>query len=286
MSNQVAIRMLSQPQDELICDRLSHIYNYEAGGIASNSLVSARLIDGDRGRITAEQVLENINPPDDYYARTSLVVLENTVNKGGGSIYDLEEIQKIALVCKENQLKIHLDGARLFNAVVEKKQDPKEYGSLFDSISICLSKGLGCPAGTLLLSSEKYIKQARRIRKGFGGGMRQAGFLAAAGIYALDHQVERLMEDHAKARIIASILEKKSFVTGILPVDTNIVIFETDPQIPVDGLLNKLSENCIMGVKFGKNLVRFVTHLHFDDNQLQQFEEKFSRLEFISSGKI
>ena len=273
MTNQIAIRVHTQPQDEIICDRKSHIYNYEGGGIAYNSMASVRLLGGDGGRFTAEQVEANINPDDIHYPITSLVSLENTVNKGGGSIYNLEEIKRISTLCRERQLKMHLDGARLFNALVATGQSPQEHGSFFDSISLCLSKGLGAPVGSVLIGSNQFIKKAMRVRKVMGGGMRQAGYLAAAGIYALENHVLRLKEDHDRAKKIASILKQKSFVASVLPVETNIIIFTVDYPHGVDQLLLALEYKGILAVKFGKKEVRLVTHLNFDDRQLDEFEK-------------
>ncbi len=203
MTNQIAIKCHTQPGDEVICDESSHVYQYEGGGIAFNSGASVKLLNGDKGRITAEQVLAAIQPDDAHRPHTSLVSLENTSNRGGGSCYDLEEIKKIKAVCAEKKLAFHLDGARLWNALVAKNETPKQYGEAFDSISVCLSKSLGCPVGSLLLGKKDLVKKARRIRKVFGGGMRQAGFLAAAGIYALQNNIERLSEDHKHAKQIA-----------------------------------------------------------------------------------
>ena len=205
----------------MICDENAHVYQYEGGGIAFNSSASVKLLTGDRGRITAKQVKAAINPNDNHKAHTSLVCLENTSNRGGGSCYDFEEIKRISQVCTENNLRFHLDGARLFNALVEKNETTKQYGEIFDSISICLTKGLGCPVGSVLIGKSDFIKKARRVRKVLGGGMRQAGFLAAAGIYALQNHVARLKEDHDHARQIADALRAKNFVKMILPVETN-----------------------------------------------------------------
>jgi threonine aldolase len=217
MTNQIAIKCHTQPGDEVICEAGSHIYQYEGGGIAFNSGASAKLITGDRGRITAQQVVESINNADDVHkAKSSLVSLENTANRGGGSCYNLEEIKRIKQVCDQHSLLLHLDGARLFNALVAKKEKPEEYGTLFHSISICLSKGLGCPVGSLLVGTQDFIKKSKRIRKLFGGGMRQAGYLAAAGIYALQHQIERLQTDHDHAKQIEIALRKKEFIGTIL----------------------------------------------------------------------
>lgn len=269
MTNQIAINVHTNPGDEVICDRLSHIYNYEGGGIASNSGVSTRLLAGDKGRFVASDVIENINPDNIHFPITSLVSIENTCNKGGGSIWDIESIKEIAEVCKKRKLKLHLDGARLFNALAETKEDPNDYGNLFDSISICLSKGLGAPIGSLLLGSSEFIKKARRIRKVFGGAMRQVGYLAAAGIYALDNNIERLEQDHKRAKIIENTLHKLSYIKSIYPVETNLIVFELEKDMNVNQLLKKLEEKEILVIKTGHQLIRMVTHLGFDDDMLE-----------------
>ena len=261
MSNQIAIRVHTQPGDEVICDRTSHVYQYEGGGIASNSGSQVRLIDGDRGKITAEAILLSINPDDVHKAHTSLVCLENTSNRGGGSCYDLKEIEKIRAICDEHSLLLHLDGARLFNALVAKKQSPKEYGRLFHSISVCLNKGLGCPVGSILISDGASIKKARRIRKVFGGGMRQAGYMAATGVYALNNHIERLELDHQNARLIAAALAKKEFTGEILPVETNIIIFSIKPPYTPSGLVQKFRESNIILLAISPSQIRMVMHL-------------------------
>lgn len=273
MTNQIAIRLHTRPQTEVICHQYSHIYLYEGGGIMSNSLASVKLLTGDLGKITAAQIAESINPDDVHAPETTLVSLENTMNKGGGSIYTLDEIKPIQALCTEKGLKLHLDGARLFNALVESGESPADWGAHFDTISICLSKGLGCPIGSVLLGTKADMKRARKVRKVFGGGMRQAGFLAAAGIYALDNHVNRLKEDHIRARALGEILRTQSFVTETLPVSTNIVIARLDGITPEE-LLKKLAEKNIKAVKFGKDLVRFVTHYDFGDEELEEFGER------------
>jgi threonine aldolase len=261
MSNQIAIKCHTQPGDEVICEKSSHVYIYEGGGIAFNSGSQVKALDGDLGRITASQVSLSINPDDVHRARTSLVSLENTCNRGGGAYYDLEEIRKIKQVCSDNQLKLHLDGARLFNALVATGQTAKEYGQVFDSISVCLNKGLGCPIGSILMGPAAFIRQARRVRKAFGGGLRQAGFMAAAGIYALENNVARLAIDHEHARRLGAALEKKDFVRSIMPVATNIVIFEVDQNGCARELAQQLKEKGILAIAIAANQIRFVTHL-------------------------
>lgn len=261
MTNQIAIKCHTQPGDEVICDYDAHIYQYEGGGIAFNSGASVKLLSGDRGRINAEQVKAAINPDDVHRADTSLVCLENTSNRGGGSCYDWQTIESIAAVRKEHNLAFHLDGARLYNALVATGQTTLQYGQTFDSISICLSKSLGCPVGSLLLGKTAFIKKARRIRKVFGGGMRQAGFIAAAGIYALDNNVTRLQQDHDHAQQIAQVLVSKDFVARLLPVETNIIIFELHESDGAPAFVAKLKEKNILAYAIAPNRVRLVLHL-------------------------
>lgn len=272
MTNQLAIRTHTRPGDDVICDQLSHIYLYEGGGIAVNALASVSLAQGKRGKLTADLVREHIQPDDVHKPITRLVCLENTVNKGGGCFYTIPEIAAIKQVCDEHGLILHLDGARLFNALIETGESTEAYGTLFDSISICLSKGLGCPVGSLLLGTSAFIKQARRYRKLMGGGWRQAGFLAAAGIYALDHHINRLKLDHTRARRIGVLLETLPEVEEIYPIDTNIVIFRLPETILAADYVSTLATRGIQAVAFGKHLVRFVTHLDFTDEQLAQVE--------------
>jgi threonine aldolase len=272
MTNQIAINVHTRPGDEVLCDITSHIYNYEGGGIASNSGVQAQLIQGQEGRITAGQILENIKPAYDWMTRTTLVSIENTGNKAGGSYYTLEQMKDLSEVCKQQQLSYHLDGARIFNAIVENNYRPSDLGKLFDSISICLSKGLGAPVGSLLLGNKEFIHKARRVRKVFGGGMRQAGYLAAAGIYALDHHVERLKEDHKRAKELERIVSNLTAVEDVVPVYTNIVIFNLRKEIQPHEFIHKLLAKGIKASAFGKQAIRFVTHLDFTDEMLEKTE--------------
>jgi len=278
MTNQIAINVHTKPGDEVICDVNSHIYNYEGGGISKNSGVQAKLLQGDRGRISAAQIKDNINASYDWLTNTSLVELENTVNKAGGSYYEMNELKEISSFCRTSKIKLHLDGARLFNALVETKEDAKQHGTLFDSISICLSKGLGTPSGSVLLGNTEFIKQARRVRKVFGGGMRQVGFLAAAGIYALDHNVNRLSEDHKRAKQIGDTLKNLNWVKAIMPVDTNIVIFDLKEGITAEGFIAKMTEKQIKVSAFGKQTIRMVTHLDFTDEMLSRLIEILKKL--------
>lgn len=265
MTNQAAIRVHVRPGDEVICDQTAHIYNYEGGGVAANSGASIKVVYGDRGIMTPEMVVRSINPDDYHYPASRLLSIENTSNKGGGSIYTLAQMKKLSEVARTNNLKVHLDGARIFNALVELEEDPASLGSLFDSISICLSKGLGAPIGSLLLGNKEFIQKARRVRKMMGGGMRQAGYAAAACIYALDNHVERLKQDHGRARQIGAAMEKLSYIESILPVDTNILIFKLNGDVDQDKFMKHLKDNDILTVSLDPQVIRMVTHLDFDD---------------------
>jgi threonine aldolase len=268
MTNQIAIKCHTRPGDEVICDNMSHVYIYEGGGIAFNSGCQVRPIEGDRGRINARQVKDSINPDDSHKAITRLVSVENTANRGGGSCYQLTELQNIKEVCLENNLRFHLDGARLFNAIVENQENPKDYGLLFDSISVCLSKGLGAPVGSVLLGNREFIRKARRVRKVFGGGMRQAGYLAAAGIFALQNNVERLSMDHLYAKQIAEALLKKSFTGKMMPVETNIIIFEVVGHYTAKSLAEALKAHDILVIAISATQVRMVFHLDISEKMV------------------
>lgn len=268
MTNQLAIKTHTQAGDEVICEELSHVYQYEGGGIASNSGCSVKLLQGNRGRISASQVLAAINPEDVHKPISRLISLENTCNRGGGACYDFKEFEEIQKIAKTHHLGLHLDGARIFNAIVHKKEDSKQYGKVFDSISICLSKGLGAPVGSVLVGEAAFIKKARRWRKVFGGGMRQAGSLAAAGIYALDHHVDRLKQDHQKALLIKDALVKKDFVTEVFEVETNIVIAKIEGKYNATQLASLLKEHHILVIAMTPALVRFVLHLDITDEML------------------
>lgn len=278
MTNQTAIKVHTQPGDELLCDVTAHVYNYEGGGIAFNSGVQTKLIPGDNGRFTAKQLEQTLHPYADWLPRTSLVSIENTSNRGGGAYYKIKNVKEIAQVCKKHKLALHMDGARIFNALAETGENPKEYGKVCDSISICLSKGLGAPVGSVLLGSNDFIAKARRIRKLLGGGMRQGGYLAAAGIYALDNNIKRLKEDHQRAKHIAKILANKSYVMNMLPVETNIIIFSLNASIPADKFTGELKKNNILVSSIGNNALRIVTHLDFNDKMLKVVEQTLIKL--------
>ena len=277
-TNQIAINVHVRPGGEVICHQDSHVFKYEGGGIAKNSGASVRLLQGDRGRITAEQIAEWINPDDVHFPVTQLVSIEDTSNRGGGAIYDFEEIKRIKKLCEQHNLPLHLDGARLFNSLVETGIDYKEYASQFDSISICLSKGLGAPVGSLLLGKADFIKKARRVRKVMGGGMRQAGFLAAAGIYALDNNISRLKTDHDHAKMLEKVLVDLPWVKEMIPVETNIVVPIIHDHSKRDVIIQQLFEKGIKCMAFGPGMIRFVTHL---DVSREDIEETIGILEQV-----
>lgn len=281
MTNQIGIKLLTQPYDEVICYKGAHIYRYEGGGLAGNSLISTRLVDGDRGRMSISDIEGNINNyQDPHQARTSVVALENTIVREGGSYYSLDQIKPISDFSRSKGLGMHLDGARFFNATVKTGDDPKEFGKYFDTISVCLSKGLGAPVGSVILCSKKSELQARRIRKVFGGGMRQAGFMAAAASHALDHHIGRLQKDHDRAAVLGKALSGLDWVASVMPVDTNIVIFSTGKGVSPEQVLQKLGEHNIKALKFGPQEIRMVTHLDFCDDMLNKTVEVFRKISF------
>ncbi len=271
MANQTALKLHTQPGEQVICDKTAHIYNYEAGGASFNSGISCKLVDGNRGMFTAQQVEEAINPDAFYYAKTTLVEVENTANRGGGSCWDFEELKKIRQVCDTHKLGYHLDGARLWNALVEKDETTMQYGKLFDTISVCLSKGLGCPIGSVLIGDEALMKNAVRIRKVFGGNMRQVGYLAAAGLYALENNISRLKDDHSKAKDIETVLKTLPFIQSVEPVETNIIIFELQKGISESAFVQKLDDNGIKIIGMGSGKLRIVTHLDYTNVMHDKF---------------
>lgn len=281
MANQAAIKLHTQPGEQLIADKYAHIYNYEGGGVSFNSGVSCRLLDGNRGMITAEQVEAAINPPDFYHSPlTTLVSLENTTNKGGGACYEMEDLIAIQKVCQKHGLKYHLDGARLWNALVAKNQDPLQYGKLFDTISICFSKGMGTPIGSVLLMAEQDYAKVMRIRKVLGGGMRQVGYIAAAAIYALENNIERLAEDHRRAKELGMVLAKTNWVQTVEEVETNIVIFSVLPHIQDEWVMEKLKQKNISISSLGKGKLRMVTHLDYNEVLHTYVLEAIEKIQF------
>jgi threonine aldolase len=269
MTNQIAVKAHTQPLDEIICDKLCHIYNYETGGWAFHSGVSVRLTDGDRGIMTPAQIEACVLPDYDWYPNSRLVCIENTVNKGGGSVYTIEQMKAIGELCRSKGLQYHLDGARIFNALAALGKQPEDLAGIFDSISVCISKGLGAPAGSVLLGTRTMIKKSRKLRKVMGGGMRQSGFLAAACLYALENNVERLSTDHQRATRIGELLSTCSWVKRVLPVETNIIIFEVEDSAKTSEIL---AARGVRTSPFSPTLVRMVTHLDISDEMMETLE--------------
>lgn len=272
MTNQIAIKVHTQSPGEVVCEETAHIYCYEGGGIAFNSGLSTRLIRGQKGQFTLEQLDAEINAEDVHFPSTQLVSIENTSNKGGGTVWDLDEIERISKFCRDKRIPLHLDGARLYNAIIAQNSSEKDIGKHFESISLCLSKGLACPVGSLLIGSEDFIYQARRIRKVLGGGMRQAGYLAAAGIYALDHNIKRLADDHRKAEKLAQILKSAPFVDEVVTPQTNIVLFKLNKSISTENFVRQMLSKNILVAAMGSQTIRLVTHIDFKQEMINEFE--------------
>ncbi len=278
MTNQIAIKVHTQPGDELVCADNAHVYKYEGGGVAFNSGVQIKQLIGNRGRISATQIEESINANDIHFPATKLVCLENTSNRGGGSFYSLDEMQQIANVCKQHKLILHLDGARIFNAMIAADYTAKQVGDCFDSISICLSKGLGAPVGSLVIGTSDFIAKAKRVRKVFGGGMRQAGFLAAAGLYALEHHVDRLKEDHAKAKMVEAVLTALPWVESVMPVETNILILQLFSSTEADRIQSILKQQGIPCGRISPNQLRMVFHLDVTGEQMDELVKRLKQV--------
>lgn len=268
MTNQIAVKIQTQPLDEVICPELSHLHHYEVGGYAFHSGVSLKLIHGNGGFLRPIDIEESVNPDYDWLPVSRLVWVENTCNKGGGSYCSIADMKALRETCDKYKLKLHLDGARIFNALVELAAKPSELGTIFDTISVCLSKGLGTPVGSVLLGNKQAIRQARRVRKAMGGGMRQAGFLAAAGIYALDNNINRLKEDHKKAQILSEVIKDLPFIENVQPVKTNLIRFDFYKQTTAMRFVEKLAEQGIKAIPLGNRQIRFVTHLDITDDML------------------
>ena len=281
MTNQIGINILTEPFQEILCYKGAHIYRYEGGGLSGNSQLSVRLLEGNRGRLSSEEIKTNINHARDVHQPiTSLVALENTIVREAGAVYSLQQIKEISDLSRSHGLKMHLDGARLFNALTVTGNKPIEIGKYFDTISICLSKGLGAPVGSMLITSTALVSKARRRRKSLGGGMRQAGFLAAAGIYALENNIERLRDDHRRASMLHQAIQQKSWVTSIMPTETNIIIFSLDEKISTDQFLSELERNGVRAVAFGPRQIRMVTHLDFNDDHLDHTISVLNKIKF------
>ena len=276
MTNQIALKIHTNRLTEVICDRTSHIYLYETGGYAANAGIGIQLLDGVNGKIQPDQIESVIKPNFDWLPESALVVVENTANKGGGSVYTYDELKDIRSTCDRHGLKLHLDGARLFNGLIETGDSTEDVGKLFHTLSICLSKGLGAPVGSLLIGNDADIQKARRHRKVMGGGMRQAGYLAAAGIYALENHIDRLAEDNLHAKLIGEHLKSLPYVHDVQPVQSNIVIFDIEERLTVDGFLDYLKSNGILAVQFGPQAIRFVTHMEISKDMIERVVEVLS----------
>jgi threonine aldolase len=265
MTNQIAVKLHTSDLDEVILDESSHVYLFELGGYAFHSRAAIHLLRGIDGKFTVEDLAAAIKPSADWLPQSKLVIIENSSNRGGGNYYTIPELKPIVDYARSKKLKLHLDGARLFNVLVETGESAQEYGELFDSVSICFSKGLGAPVGSCLLADAAWIAKARKMRKAMGGGMRQAGFLAAAALYALDHHVDRLREDNDRAKKIAATLSKLSYIQEVKPVKTNILIFSVKAPWTAEKFLAALAQHQIRATTIGAGAIRFVTHLDFTD---------------------
>ena len=270
-ANQISINAHTNPGNEVICDYNSHIFNYESGAAGMLSGVQLHPIIGKNGHPTAEQIIPAIRPGDDHFPQTKLICLENTHNRAGGTIFPIEEISKIHTVAKEHNIKLHLDGARLWNAAIETGKRLKEYAAYFDSVSLCFSKGLGAPVGSIVTGSKEFIKRAHYYRKAYGGGMRQVGILAAACIFAVENHFERLSEDHRNARLLAEGLVKiGSFKVDLESVQTNLVIADIEKDsIDAFEIVERLKDNDILAIPFGSHKIRFVTHLNITHQDIE-----------------
>jgi threonine aldolase len=279
MSNQICVKAHTQPGDELLCETTCHIYNSEAGGPAALSGVTCRTLDGDHGILDPNQLEDKIREDDEHLVRTQLVALENTHNRGGGRIYPLDKIQAISSWAHGHRLLMHLDGARLWNAVVATKIPAREWAQAFDSVSVCFSKGLGAPLGSALAGSRPFVQRARRIRKLFGGGMRQAGIAAAAALYALDHHVDRLAEDHRNARVITeAVAATPGLILDPPKVETNLVWFQVDPQwTTAAAVAAMLRQHGILIHLAGTQKLRACTHLDVSAAQAEKAAEIIRR---------
>ncbi|MBL7824191.1 MAG: aminotransferase class I/II-fold pyridoxal phosphate-dependent enzyme [Saprospiraceae bacterium] len=280
MANQIAIKAHTKPLDEMLCDIHSHVFQFEVGGYAFHSQIAVNILRGENGILNGNMIEENIKAKFDWLPRTKLVVIENTVNRAGGQAYSLEQLKDVSRTCRKNGLSLHLDGARIFNAMIASKTTPNQIGPLVDSISICLSKGLGAPIGSVLIGNKPFIEECRRIRKAMGGGMRQVGILAAAGIYALDHHLEKLVTDHVHAKKIEETLLKQSYISKVIPVQTNIIIFDLAEHISTDLFIKTMRDHEINCTGFGKRSIRLVTHLDISESMVQEVCETLNKITF------
>ena len=278
MTNQVALRSHTQAGDEIIIEAAAHVYFYEAGGPAALSGLMCRLIEGQRGIFTADQVLKTLRPKNVHFPPTKLLCVENTHNRGGGSVWPLDALAEVTQAARQAGLRTHLDGARLWNAAIAGGYSEADCAGHFDSVSVCFSKGLGAPVGSALAGSEEFTQRARRFRKMFGGSMRQSGIIAAGALHALEHHRERLAEDHANAKRLAEGLRQ---IPGIdvepEPVETNIVLFRAT-SMPVDELIGRLEERTVFMLATKPETIRAVTHLDISSEQIEQTLKAFSEV--------
>jgi threonine aldolase len=279
MSNQICVRVHTQPGDELICDVDCHIYNYEAGGPAVLSGVTCRTIDGDYGVLDVSQIADKIRPDNEHLVRTRLVCLENTHNRGGGRVYPLDKVVAISEWARANRLSLHLDGARLWNAIVATGVAAATWAGYFDSVSVCFSKGLGAPVGSALAGSRDFVARARRVRKLFGGGMRQVGVLAAAALHALDHHIDRLADDHRNAKVIAgAIADTPGLRLDPPQVETNLIWFNIEREVATAAeLAARLKERGVLIHAAGPQRARACTHLDVSAATAERAAEAFRK---------
>ena len=280
MGNEICIKVLTKPGDEIIVEEGSHIYNNEVGAAAALAGIQLHLIRGNKGVFTAEQVEDEIRVPDVHHPNVTVIAVENTHTQSGGTVFPLSEIKKIKKLADKHKIKMHLDGARLWNACIAKNISPQEYAASFDSLSVCLSKGLGAPIGSVVAGEEDFIFEARRVRKRLGGGMRQVGILAAAGIYALKNNYKRLKEDHENAKFLAQRLsEIDGLEIDMETVQTNLVVIDIrNSGLSVPEAVERLKEKKVLVVPFGKTLIRAVTHLDVNRKDLEMGVEVFGKV--------
>lgn len=281
MANQIAIRLHTMPGDEILCDENSHIFHYETGGAAWNAGAQIKPLKGNNGILSIDAMEEAILPSMDWFPRTRLVCLENTCNRAGGTFYLPSQTQHIFELCQKHSLKLHIDGARIWNALAETNQNPKELGKYCHTMSVCLSKGLGCPAGSVLLGCRSDIEHARRIRKVMGGGMRQAGYLAAAGLFALKHNLENFKKDHQKTKKIYHILKNQPWVDQINEPQTNILLFSVKNPPGHDAILEFFKENSILVSMISKTQIRIVVHFQISENHVKHIESVCKNLQSL-----
>lgn len=277
-ANQIALMSHLSPGDEVICHPYAHIYNYEGGGIAANAHASVAFTGDDRGIMHPDGVLSCLKADDIHFPKSRVLAVENTSNKGGGTCYEWEEIEALRAVASSKGLNFHLDGARLYNAIVAKGHHESDYGAAFDSISICLSKGLGAPIGSILLGSEAFIQHAMRIRKRIGGGWRQAGYLAGAALYAIENNIERLEYDHVVAKDMATFLATLPFIEKVITPETNVLLFGLEEGVDQAKFIARLADKGIGISQMGPGKCRMVFHLNISETDLKEVKSVLAAL--------